>query len=153
MVEFKEVEQGPEDGSVDDDIDSLLSGVGKRMLFEERPVGLTALFRFQTGSDIFYGELGVGFPVNACMCRMREKRERERKRERGGLHSVIIDAWCFVQRDQNVDTTFSSRRCRPENQANLPRTKQATNLPRRRGHESWARTGRRSTTSTSPCPR
>ena len=88
MVEFKEVEQGPEDGSVDDDIDSLLSGVGKRMLFEERPVGLTALFRFQTGSDIFYGELGVGFPANACMCRMREKRERERKRERGGLHSL-----------------------------------------------------------------
>lgn len=97
MVEFKEVEQGPEDGSVDDDIDSLLSGVGKRMLFEERPVGLTALFRFQTGSDIFYGELRVGFPVNACMCRMREKRERQRKRERG-LHSVVIDAWCFVQR-------------------------------------------------------
>jgi hypothetical protein len=62
MVEFKEVEQRPEDGTVDvdDALDILLSGVGERMLFEERPVGLTALFRFQTGSNIFDCKWRVG---------------------------------------------------------------------------------------------
>lgn len=52
MVELRDVENESEG----DMLDSLLSGAGKRMLFDDMPVGLNALFRFQIGSNVFDGE-------------------------------------------------------------------------------------------------